>query len=153
MPCSSSSSLRSFNKTIALDAVKQNADAMQWVDECFTASQDFVLQAMLQGDSPTRVALAAVKQNANAMQWINPEVKCNMIFILQAMAQNGLALEWVPDLITSSDENHTIAVAAIKQNENAIQFVDESIREIVWQQCRREVIKEQDAGYYGKQSK
>lgn len=106
------------DREIALAAVEQNADALEWVFEF---------------DTDREIVLAAVKQKGETLEFAHPILSKDREIALSAVKQNGMALEHVDFQVIGRPREHpeddlkrdyVIVLAAVKNKSEALTFAD-----------------------------
>eukprot|EP00928_Gymnodinium_smaydae_P083371 TRINITY_DN6660_c0_g2_i1.p1 TRINITY_DN6660_c0_g2~~TRINITY_DN6660_c0_g2_i1.p1 ORF type:complete len:487 (-),score=118.78 TRINITY_DN6660_c0_g2_i1:52-1341(-) len=109
------------DRDVALAAVLQNGDALQFVGEGLRSDRDLVM--------------TAVQQRGSAVQWAADSLRCDHAVAMAAVSQNGAALCHVD---RSLREDREVVLAAVRQKGSALRDASQTLRgdpEVVQAAC------------------
>lgn len=99
------------NRSLVLDAVKQNGGAFAYADPSLRADRG--------------LALEAVKRSGLALQFASETLRHDKELVMQAVEHCGFALQFVPEKLRADVE---IALKAVRQNGDALKLLPKELR-------------------------
>jgi uncharacterized lipoprotein YbaY len=121
---------------VALEAVTQDGDALQYASWNLKADKEVVLAAVTQeGEAlefasedlkaDKEVALEAVTQESFALQYASVDLKADKEVVLAAVTQDGEALQFASEDLNADKE---VMLVAVRQDGYALQYASEDLK-------------------------